>query len=126
MYLQDGKLEKARRLARRAINAEPTIDRGYRTLLDVALVQRDHLETARLLALLEESFGWTFDDLGSVDACADFVRSPDYQGWIETRRAAHSLLRASPRIRSDAPRWRASRGGVWYATRFGWLDGGRV
>jgi tetratricopeptide (TPR) repeat protein len=93
VYRQRGMNDEARVYAERSIAKEPTLDEGYWTLLEMALEEQDHVETATLLATLQGKFGWEFRDLETVDAYRRFVRSPEYDQWLTgsrvTRAAEH-------------------------------------
>jgi predicted Zn-dependent protease len=86
VHLRAGDPDMARKLARRAIDRDPTLDAGYWTLLEIALRRRDHEATARLLSTLEDGYGWRFDGIAGVDEYAEFVASPAYAQWQASRR----------------------------------------
>jgi len=58
---------------------------AYWRLVDVSLHQKDFAETARLLNLLADRFQMQIKDLTTVPSYAEFVRSPEYKDWLESR-----------------------------------------
>jgi hypothetical protein len=76
-----GRTADAKKAAQRLAQAEPDKSDGPMTLLSIALAEKDHAETLRLLKLLESRFGMQFRDLRTVPEYAQFVRSPQHGEW---------------------------------------------
>jgi tetratricopeptide (TPR) repeat protein len=83
LFLQE-QYPEALQEARRAIAAEPDLSSGYAVLLDAALATRDHPETLNALSTLQKKFAVKFGDLTEVPEYAEFVKSPEYQKWLES------------------------------------------
>jgi hypothetical protein len=81
--LAQNDLPGARQFVQKAAAAEPDLVNAYDAMLNIAVKQKDHAETARLLALLEKRFGRSFGDLASAPQFAAFVQSPEYQAWLK-------------------------------------------
>ncbi|HUG52367.1 MAG TPA: tetratricopeptide repeat protein [Vicinamibacteria bacterium] len=69
----------------KAVSGDPTSFAPYLALIDVAVAQKDHAETARLLTVVEKG-GAGIPDLTTVPAYADFVRSDEYRTWMQSRK----------------------------------------
>jgi tetratricopeptide (TPR) repeat protein len=76
-----GRLEEAKQAARRAIEAEPTLEDPYWTLVTISLDEREFTETARLLTEIENELGLVLGDLGGVPEYREFVESDAYPEW---------------------------------------------
>ena len=76
-----GRLDKAKKAARRAIKAEPTLEDPYWTLVTISLDEKQFTETARLLTEIETALGLLLGDLGGVPEYEEFVRSDVYAAW---------------------------------------------
>jgi tetratricopeptide (TPR) repeat protein len=85
-HLGAGDLSKARELAVKAAEAEPTLDRAWWTAITAVLGQKDFAATAKLLTATEKALGITIGDLAQVPAYAEFVRSAEYQEWNNDRK----------------------------------------
>jgi len=82
MAEERGDRVEARRLAKEAVNKEPPFKTAYFYLVGLSLQDKNHDETLAGLKRLHESFGTTFKDLTQVPDYADFVKSPQYQEWL--------------------------------------------
>jgi len=85
IYLGQGKPARARQATRAVIDQLPDMGDAYWTLVDVALLEKDHDETVRVLELLEQRFSMVFLDIETIPAYADFVRSARYRAWKKSR-----------------------------------------
>ncbi len=84
-FLPRNDYAKARELAQKAIEQEPTLMPAYWTLVTVSIAAKEYAETARLLTLIEIKLGIRFADLGKVSEYAGFVKSPEYTAWMKAR-----------------------------------------
>jgi tetratricopeptide (TPR) repeat protein len=80
------KVEEAQAAIKEAIDVEPEYRYTYSIALDVALAAKDFDATAGLLNLLSDNFGYQWKDLEKAAPFADFVKSPQYRKWLETRK----------------------------------------
>ncbi len=71
-------------MAEAAAAEEPTLKSAYYFLVDLALKERNFAKTAELLSILESKCHVTFKDLTTVRAYAEFVKSPEYKGWLKS------------------------------------------
>jgi tetratricopeptide (TPR) repeat protein len=78
-----GDLQTARRLLREAIQAEPTLQAPYWSLVEISLDEKDFDETNRLLEQLEQKFQIEFFNFTEIPAYAEYVKSPQYQQWLK-------------------------------------------
>ena len=78
-------IAEARKSVQEAIRGEPDLSDGYSVALDVAVADQNHDETVVYLNILEKKFGYKWKDLRSVPNFAEFVKSPQYAAWAETR-----------------------------------------
>ena len=76
---------KAREFIQKALAAEPTLIDAYWMVVHFALTDQDHDETLRLLNEIDEKFELVFEDLTQVPEYAEFVKSPQYREWMESR-----------------------------------------
>lgn len=83
LLLEKGDSAAAKRRAKEAIAAEPTLTGAYWFLLGISLDESDFAETARLLTAVERDCGIELKDLSGVEAYAGFVKSPEYRKWLE-------------------------------------------
>jgi predicted Zn-dependent protease len=86
LYLATQDPTEARTCAVRATEAEPTLDRAWWMAISVTLAQKDHAATATLLTGAEKALGIRIGDLDKTPLYAEFVRSPEYRTWIDSRR----------------------------------------
>lgn len=101
LHLDRGALAPAKELARRALTREPGLLPAHWTLVTIALKEKDHRETARLLTVIEKDFEVELADLESVEEYRDFVKSPEYRRW-RAARAAGAARAGIDEHRSDA------------------------
>jgi tetratricopeptide (TPR) repeat protein len=86
VLVEKKELAEAYVAARKAIEREPTLPKGWWMAVTVALEEKDHPETARLLTEIEKRFDLLLSDLRGDDIYADFVRSPEYRVWMQRER----------------------------------------
>jgi len=79
-------LVEARKVLDEAIKLEPDLRDPYVVSLDVVLAAKDFYATASLLNLLTDKFGYQWKDLEQVAPFAEFVESPQYHKWLESRK----------------------------------------
>jgi hypothetical protein len=82
IHYMKGDRAAAKSHAAKAIAAEPTLAPAHWTLVQVALDERDHAETVRLLLRIEQVLKLEFGDLTAVPEYAEFVKSPEYREWL--------------------------------------------
>ncbi len=80
-----GHFENARAAASRAIDAEPDLIDAYWVQVTVSLESRDFAEVTRLLNLIGERFVVEIEDLTQIPEYAEYVKSPEYQEWLESQ-----------------------------------------
>lgn len=84
VFYTAGRVKEAKKAARRAIRAEPTLEDPYWTLVTISLDQGEFAETARLLTEIETELGLVLEDLEGLPEYRGFVESDVYAEW--TRR----------------------------------------
>jgi hypothetical protein len=72
----------AARFSSKAIAAEPTLEQAHWTLVQIALDEKNHAETARLLLRIEDVLELELGDLTDIPGYAEFVKSPEYREWL--------------------------------------------
>jgi hypothetical protein len=80
-----GNHDEAKRLARNAVEAEPTLLPAYFELLGVSLLQKKFDDTLAMLKEIDQKFELKLNDLTTVPQYADFVKSPQYKEWLRYR-----------------------------------------
>jgi tetratricopeptide (TPR) repeat protein len=89
-YMLQKKYQLAREHAKTAIASEQTLLLPYCVLLQSALEEKSFDEVRRLLTVMEEKSLTEFPDLATVPAYAEFVKSPEYQTWLnDGKNAGH-------------------------------------
>ncbi len=86
ILLETGDTAAAKESARRAVAEEKTLEDGYWVLITIALLEKDHRETARLLTALEKDLDIGLSDLQDAEVFADFTQSAEYRQWMKSRR----------------------------------------
>ncbi|MGH9887907.1 MAG: hypothetical protein ACREBE_20410, partial [bacterium] len=77
---------KSRAALAAAIATEPTLLGPWWTLVTMAVEEKNHDETARLLTVLEKERGVEMGDLLGVEIYAEFAKSEAYKKWMRSRR----------------------------------------
>ena len=77
---------KSRAALLAATAAEPTLVGPWWSLVTLAVEEKNHEETARLLTVLEKERGVAMGDLQGVDVYAEFVKTDAYRKWMKSRR----------------------------------------
>ncbi|MBI3097530.1 MAG: hypothetical protein HYY93_04685 [Planctomycetes bacterium] len=86
IWMEGKDLDKARDSAKRATEKDPESLQAWLVRLSIALSRKDHADTASFLSKIEEDFGIEWKDLTEVPEYADFVKSPEYEKWMEGRK----------------------------------------
>jgi hypothetical protein len=86
IHYQAGDLAAAEIAARKAMAAEPTLEDAYWQVATVSLDTESYDTTVEMLDLLQQRFGVELEDLTKVPEYADFVKSPQYRKWAQTRK----------------------------------------
>lgn len=66
-----------------AIQREPTLQRPWELLLDIALKSKNNAEIVRLLDESAEKAGFRWTRVGTAKGFAEFVKSPEYAEWVK-------------------------------------------
>lgn len=77
---------KVKKYAKRAIKADEERPDAYSNLVEVSLAERDFRETTRLLTRLENDLDLGYGDLTKDPDFAEYIKSPQYQNWLEWRK----------------------------------------
>lgn len=75
----------AQQHAQSAIDAEPTLQQGYWTMVQCLLQQRDFDATAVWLTTIRDKFQVTIGDLRTAPEYAEFVQSQQYRDWLSAQ-----------------------------------------
>jgi tetratricopeptide (TPR) repeat protein len=86
IHYQAGDLPAAESAARQAIAGEPTLEDAYWQVATFSLDTKKFDTTVEMLDLLQTRFGIELEDLTKVPEYADFVKSPQYRKWAQTRK----------------------------------------
>jgi hypothetical protein len=79
-------LAGAKRAARKAVDADPALYRGYKILLDLSLNQRKYSETSQLLNALKKQFPKMAPNVENDPQYSGFARSPQGKLWIKQQK----------------------------------------
>ena len=85
LYAQSSELEMAKETATDALRLEPNHVESHWMLVGLAVQDKDHAETARLLSKIESDLGIAINDLTGLSEYADFIRSTEYRNWRDSR-----------------------------------------
>ncbi len=86
VYLDAGDVAAARQAANKAIGDEPTLAEGYWALVGIALHEKKFDEVLQLLCDIDKRFSPQFPDMNVLPAFAEFIKSPQYQEWLRSRK----------------------------------------
>jgi predicted Zn-dependent protease len=86
VFAKQRKQDPARDLAKKAVAEEPTLLRGYYTLIDLSVDRHDFGDTVNWLRAAEAQ-GVRFGDLTKIPGFADFVKSPQFKSWSKSHGA---------------------------------------
>jgi hypothetical protein len=99
-----GDLKSARDLANRAIKEEPGLAPAYVSLLAVSVQEKNFAESLDLLKMLDQKQMMEIGDLTAVPEYAGFVKSPQYQEWLNYRAPKAGQPKSEPGKASAAPK----------------------
>lgn len=85
VFVTQEKYDKAREAAEKAIADEPQLISAYWTLVNIALTEKKFDRVVELFNTIERDFTIEFADLTTIEDYAEFVKSPEYKAWIESR-----------------------------------------
>jgi tetratricopeptide (TPR) repeat protein len=85
-YLGEKRYQEARECAVRAAKAEQDLVSAYWTQVTIALEQKDFDEVTKLLVFIEKDLHVELSDLTTAPEYAEFVKSPQYQKWLQRQR----------------------------------------
>ncbi|MBI5724982.1 MAG: hypothetical protein HZA50_13560 [Planctomycetes bacterium] len=88
VFVDQGQPTLARETLKKAIMTDPTIVNIYWTLIGIELVEKNFKEVAALLTKLEKELGEGIGKLDEIPEYKEFVASPEYTGWMKTRKTA--------------------------------------
>jgi tetratricopeptide (TPR) repeat protein len=86
VHLDAGDLAAARQAADKAIAEEPMLAEGYWALVGITLHEKKFDEVLRLLRDIDKRFSPQFPDMNALPAFAEFIKSPQYQEWLRSRK----------------------------------------
>jgi tetratricopeptide (TPR) repeat protein len=86
VYLAEKHYQEARECAVRAAKAEKDLVSAYWTQVTIALEQKDFDEVAKLLVFIEKGLHLELSDPTTAPEYAEFVKSPQYQKWLQRQR----------------------------------------
>jgi hypothetical protein len=91
-----GDLSGAAKLAKLAIDREPTILQAYFYLIAITMRQEKYDETLAALKKQDQAFKMVYKDLKTVPAYAGFVKSPQYKEWLQYQAKRASKQKTDP------------------------------
>ncbi len=83
VHVTSGNLKEARVHIKRAMELEPNLQNVWWAGLEIALKEKDYDTVLDWLGEVKKRFAIEIQDLSKVPAYADFVKSPQYQTWLE-------------------------------------------
>jgi hypothetical protein len=83
VLVRHNKLAAARDMAKKAVDEEPTLLRGYLGLIEISLVSHDFDDTVKWIKKAED-LGVQFGNISNAPAYADFVKSPQGKDWLKS------------------------------------------
>ena len=86
LYMLKEDYSLAKKRVKRAIKVEPTLLEAYYVLADLSVAEMSFDETTRVLQMIEDKFDVEFKDLTSVPEYSEYVKSPQYQKWLNSRK----------------------------------------
>jgi tetratricopeptide (TPR) repeat protein len=88
VHLDAGDVPAARQAANKVIAEEPTLAEGYWALISIALHEKKFDEVLQLLGDIDQRFSPQFPDMNALPVFAGFVKSPQYQEWLRSRKSS--------------------------------------
>ena len=85
MYASLEKYAEAKKAGQRAAKEVPYLQEPRWLLVTVALKEKAHADTVRLLDELARDFKLEFENMESIQEYADFVKSAEYRDWLKSR-----------------------------------------
>jgi tetratricopeptide (TPR) repeat protein len=76
-------VNSARRLARKAADADPSIYQAYKILLPISLRQKKFTETTTLLTAVQKLFPQCMPNVTSDAEYAEYIKSPSFKAWMK-------------------------------------------
>ncbi len=73
----------AKRLAKKAVDADPTLHQGYKLLLSISLSQKKYTETSQLLNAFKKQCPAMAPNVEGDAEYAEFAKSPAGKSWIK-------------------------------------------
>jgi hypothetical protein len=85
--LQEKDYPAAMELAQKAIDGDPKLLDAYFVQVSCALGEKNFVRAVELLKTINENFKVEFNDFTADPTYAEFVQSPEYADWMESRDA---------------------------------------
>jgi len=86
LFMEQGKIELARKSLLLAIEEDPTLENAYWTMVTLTLKEKNHAESAKWLTVIGDTLGIEFVDLTEIPEYQDFVKSSEYTDWLSSQR----------------------------------------
>lgn len=87
VYLEKKEQAKSVALLSDAVKEEPGLSQAWFGLLNLAVLEKNHKETTRLLTQIETNFPLIrFTQIETTPEFGDYVKSADYKAWKKSRR----------------------------------------
>lgn len=78
--------DEAEKTIEEAIQMEPDLPDNYFNGIEISLKTMNYNQTLKYITALESNFDVQFDDLKKIPVYSGFVKSPQYEKWIESKR----------------------------------------
>jgi len=85
IHLEMGKVAESRAFGLKAAKDVPYLQEPRWLLVTVALNEKEHAETVKLLEGLERDFKLVMENFDTIPDYADFVKSREYRDWLKSR-----------------------------------------
>lgn len=82
-FMDQPDLEHVEQLITQAMEEEPDMTEGIWLWLNIALQKKDHPKVLQLLQQMDQLLEYSEWELESVELYSEFIKSPQYQQWLE-------------------------------------------
>lgn len=79
------RFDEAKTVMEKVIKLEPDLRDNYFVAIEVSLVAKNYEDTVKYINATESVFNVKFGNLTEIPVYADFVKSPEYEKWVESR-----------------------------------------
>lgn len=100
-YNMEGNFDEALKLAELAIAAEPAMRNAHGAKVLAAVKKQDWKLASAALTALEKDCGVQMPDLRKIPLYADYVKSGEYDKWLQTKQDAAGAPAATEKAASD-------------------------